>query len=49
MKKTKQEKKRTTSVKLKPSLRKRAKVYAINHDMEMSDLVAKALLRYMRN
>lgn len=37
------EKRITTSIFIKPSLWKQAKIYAINHDMDLADFVEKVI------
>lgn len=38
----------STSLKIKPSVWKRAKIEAINQDMQLSDLVEKAIEEWIR-
>ena len=39
----------TTSIKIDPSVWKKAKIEAINQDLDLSELVEKAIERYMGN
>lgn len=41
------EKRIVTSLKIKPSLKKKLKIYAIEKDLEMSDVMELALLKYL--
>ncbi len=42
-------KRMTTSIKIDPELWKKAKVSAINHDIDLSDLVETAIKGWMRD
>jgi hypothetical protein len=41
-------KRRPTSIKIRPDIWKQAKIMAINQDMEVSELVEKALEEYIK-
>jgi len=39
---------KSTSLKIKPSLRKKVKLYAVKHDMQLSDIFEEALSEWLK-
>lgn len=43
-----EESRESTSLKIKPSIHKKAKMYAVEHDMQLSDVFEEALTEWIK-